>query len=68
MQKNLLPKKGIEFRNTALPDRVCLLFPQYAGRARRVFCDLEDRMQLHCPYTFAMLFDSPKGSIRVQGE
>lgn len=32
-----------------------------------VFSDLKDRMQLHRPYIFAMLFESPKGSITVQG-
>lgn len=35
--------------------------------AHKVFSDLEDRMQLHWPYIFAMLFESPKGSITVQG-
>lgn len=40
----------------------CMLFV-----ASKVFCDLEDRMQLHCPSIFAMLFDSPKGIIAVQG-
>lgn len=43
-------------------------FPPDAILASKVFCDLEDRRQLHCPYIFAMLFDSPKGSITVQGE
>lgn len=57
-----------ESRNTALQDGTCLLSPLYAVVGCKVFCDLEDRMQLHCPSIFAMLFESPKGSIAVQGE
>lgn len=60
-------REGIEFRNT-LQDRTCLLSPVYAVFASKVLCDLEDRMQLHCPYIFAMLFDSPKGSVTIHGE
>lgn len=39
----------------------------YSVPAHQVLSDLQDRMQLHRPYIFAMLFESPKGSITVRG-
>lgn len=40
---------------------------QYFVPACHVLSDLQDRTQLHRPYIFAMLFESPKGSITVRG-
>lgn len=75
-QNNLLPKKKKKYKNNNKGRHQTLCsskteyayFPPGAILTGKVFCDPEDRRQLHCRYISAMLLDSPKGSIRVQGE